>query len=133
MSFRVQCSENYYGPNCITFCEPMVGMYTCSNEGSIVCVHANHDPATICTTCLPGYNPSTDCTQCLTGRDMNTSCNTCLLSGYDPTTNCTQCLTGRNVGTNCTTCLQDGFDTSTNCTTRITTIPTGELKYSPPQ
>ena len=30
MSFRVQCSENYYGPNCTTLCEPVEGVYTLS-------------------------------------------------------------------------------------------------------
>ena len=33
MSFRVQCLENYFGPNCTTFCEPLEGVYTCDIEG----------------------------------------------------------------------------------------------------
>ena len=33
MSFRVQCLENYYGPNCTTFCKPEEGKYTCDSEG----------------------------------------------------------------------------------------------------
>ena len=105
MSFRVQCSENYYGPNCTTFCESLKNVYTCDSEsGSIVCLKVNHDPATNCTTCLQGwdlkddcticssfYDIQSNCTQCLTGRDINTDCATCL-PGYDPSMNCTECL-----------------------------------------
>ena len=34
LSFRVQCSENYYGSMCAEFCEPILGVY----EGRAVCV-----------------------------------------------------------------------------------------------
>ena len=106
MSFRVQCSENYYGPNCTTFCEPVEGGYTCDSEGRVVCIQENHDPTTNCTTCLQGwaletncttcsllYDDQSSCSQCLAGRDMDTNCATCL-PGYDPLTNCSQCLPG---------------------------------------
>ena len=36
MSFRVQCLENYFGPNCTTFCEPLEGVYTCDSEGKVM-------------------------------------------------------------------------------------------------
>ena len=36
MSFRVQCLENYFGPNCTTFCEPLEGVYTCDSEGNFM-------------------------------------------------------------------------------------------------
>ena len=55
MSFRVQCSENYYGPNCTTFCEPMEGVYNCSRGGSILCLQEHRNPATNCSTCLPQF------------------------------------------------------------------------------
>ena len=58
MSFRVQCSENYYGPNCTTFCEPIEGVYRCDGEGrhNIICLtQSNRDPTTNCTTCLPQF------------------------------------------------------------------------------
>ena len=74
MSFKVQCSETYSGPNCAT------------------CL-TGRDMSTNCTTCLPGYDPHTNCAQCLTGRDKSTNCTMCL-PGYDPSINCTQCLTG---------------------------------------
>ena len=103
MSFRVQCSENYYSSNCATFCAPMEDLYTCDSEGRIACIHNGRNSATNCTRCLPGRNPETNCT-------------TCISSFYDPYTNCTECLTGRDVSTNCTECLVHGYDPSTNCT-----------------
>ena len=115
MSFRVQCSENYYGPNCAIFCEPMEGVYTCDSEGRIACIHSGQSLATNCTMCLPGWDPET-------------SCSTCLSSFYDIGTNCAECLTGRDIDSACTTCLS-GYDPSTNCTTQTTT--TGELKNCP--
>ena len=106
ISFRVLCSENYYGPDCDTFCEPVEGVYTCDSEGIIVCVQHNRDPTTSCATCVQGWDLETDCTtcspfyddqsscsRCLAGGDMDTNCTTCL-PGYDPSTNCSQCLPG---------------------------------------
>ena len=56
MSFRVQCAENYYGPNCTTFCEPLKDVYNCSREGaSIVCLQEHRNPTTNCTSCLPQF------------------------------------------------------------------------------
>ena len=83
MSFRVQCSENYYGPNCTTFCEPMEGLYTCNSEGRIVCLHDGQR-----------RNSSTNCTTCLYNLDLDPSinCHECLIRGQDPATNCATCL-----------------------------------------
>ena len=68
MSFRVQCSENYYGQNCNTSCEPVDGVYTCSTEKGVVCIHVNKDPATNCTVCLSeGQDFRSNCTTCLQG------------------------------------------------------------------
>ena len=103
MSFRVQCSENYYGPNCTTFCESVQNLYTCDSGGSRICLQSGRDPATNCATCITEMDPETNCT-------------TCLSSFYDPHTNCTECLSGRDVSTNCTECLVPGYDPSTNCT-----------------
>ena len=138
MSFRVQCAdnffgpnccpeENYFGPNCATFCEPVEGVYTCDREGRVVCLHDNQDPVTSCTTCLQGwdlttscttcslyYDDQSQCTQCVTGRDTTANCTTCL-PGYDTSLNCTQCLSGYDPLTNCTRCLS-GYDTTENCT-----------------
>ena len=94
MNFRVQCADNFFGPNCTTFCEPVEGVYTCDREGRVVCLHNNQDSATNCTTCFPGYDPATTCTQCR-------------LSRYDPSTNCEECVPGYNILTNCIECLPD--------------------------
>ena len=62
MSFRVQCAENSFGPNCChenfygpycsTFCEPVEGVYTCDREGRVVCIQGDQDPATYYATML---------------------------------------------------------------------------------
>ena len=110
MSFRVQCSESYYGPNCTTFYDPVRDVYTCDSElGSMVCLKVNHDSATNCMTCLQGWEPKTNCTTCL--------------PYYDIQSDCTQCLTGRNIATNCATCLP-GYDPLTNCTECLQCQPT---------
>ena len=116
MSFRVQCSENYYGPNCTV--AHFVHLW---RECMLVAVKGELSASTVvkiimstsCTTCVPHYDPSTNCTQCLTGRDASTNCTTCL-PGYDPSTDCTQCLTGRDMSTTCNTCLL-GYGPSTDC------------------
>jgi hypothetical protein len=82
MSFRVQCSRNYYGPNCTTFCAPMEGLYTCDSRGNIICVQSGRDPVTNCTTCLSR----------LPEKDPETNCTTCLSSFHDLSTNCTECF-----------------------------------------
>ena len=48
LSFKVQCSENYYGPSCDTFCEPVEGVSTCDNEGRIICIHSNISSTCTC-------------------------------------------------------------------------------------
>ena len=94
MSFRVQCLENYFGPNCTTFCEPLEGVYTCDSEGRPVCLEsANFDPTTNCTSCLPNYDPEQNCTQCLLGRTLPSNCTQCP-PGFDIMTDCTECLPG---------------------------------------
>ena len=128
MSFRVQCSENYYGPNCTTFCEPMEDVYTCDSEGKIVCLHDGQDLATNCMACLQGWNSKTNCATCLPYHDTQS--------------NCTQCLTDREITTNCTTCRLPGYDPSINCTeclpnvqcqptqTTSNSTPTSSSKYT---
>jgi len=41
LSFRVQCSQNFYGSDCTTFCEPQssdtLGHFTCDSNGNRVC------------------------------------------------------------------------------------------------
>ena len=103
ISFRVQCTENYFGPNCTKKCVSEPGEYTCDSEGEIVCIADNRDPATNCSSCLSGYNPLLNCLVCLQGRDLVTNCAGCL-PGYDPSTGCLRCLPGYELtgGTQCT-------------------------------
>ena len=104
MSFRVQCSENYYGQNC-TSCNPVKGVYTCSTEEGVVCIHDNRDPATNCTTCLSGYDPEQNCSQCLMGRTLSSNCSACP-PGYDPSTNCDSCLPRYEITSGGTQCSE---------------------------
>ena len=60
LSYRLSCNENYYGPDCATFCmerDDDLGHYICSSNGSIVCRPDYEDPSTSCTSCA-----STECT-----------------------------------------------------------------------
>ena len=99
MSFRVQCSENYYGPNCTTFCEPMEGVYICDSEGMPICLQGDQNSTTFCTQCLSGWNPSPHCAVCL---DPLTNCTICRYRNLDPSINCTTCLPGFiQMGSNC--------------------------------
>ena len=59
MSFKVQCAENYYGPNCTTFCEPVEGVNTCDREGRVVCTNERRDPDSNCEMCLQGWDLTT--------------------------------------------------------------------------
>ena len=119
LSFSVKCSENYYGPECLTFCEPRndtLGHFTCNQDGSIQCL-PNYF-ATNCTEfCIPiegryGCNPEDGSRFCLEnyfGEDCKVfcvarnddlghySCNKetggreCLLGYREPASNCTEC------------------------------------------
>ena len=108
MSFKVQCSENYYGPNCT--CKPLEGVYTCNIEGKPECLQDKSlDSSTNCTTCLNGryLDPTNGCSTCLSGR------------GFNPLSNCTQCLHGFDPNSNCTTCLPNFIPSGINYSERV--------------
>ena len=55
LSFRVTCTENFYGSDCATFCverDDELGHYTCDSEGNIVCREGFQNPSTNCTECI---------------------------------------------------------------------------------
>ena len=104
MSFRVQCAENFFGPNCTTFCEPLEGMYTCDSAGRALCLETNRDPSTNCTSCLLGFDPDTNCSLCLFRRLLSSNCTQCA-SGFDLSTDCTACLSGYVLTANGTQCV----------------------------
>ena len=111
MSFQVNCSENYYGSNCTTFCEAKEGVYNCDSNGNIICVENNRDSSTMCINCSENYY-GPDCTTFCEAVEGVYNCNNdgdivCVEDTRDPSTRCTQCLTGRNPTTNCTSCLPD--------------------------
>ena len=52
-SFRVQCSSNYYGSDCATYCvitNDSSGHYSCGANGEKICLSGWTDPATNCIT-----------------------------------------------------------------------------------
>ncbi|XP_064403225.1 uncharacterized protein LOC135348804 isoform X1 [Halichondria panicea] len=143
MSFRVECSPGFCGPDCTTTPQKNPQVATCQADGTLTCtdnrldpsplvacsdclynldittgcstcVQTNYDPTTNCTACLKFYDTLTNCTQCLPNRDPSTDCTQCL-PNRDPSTNCTQCLPNRDPSTDCTQCLLNR-DPSTNCT-----------------
>ena len=82
LSFRVSCTENYYGPNCAAFCEPSDNRI-CDENGNIVC-RDTHYYGTLCDVFCEGRNDSLGHYQC--GQNGSKIC----LEGYqDPDTNCT--------------------------------------------
>ena len=57
LSFRVQCTGDFYGPNCATYCVPTddsSGHYTCDvTDGSKICLSGWKNPEN---NCLDGKN-----------------------------------------------------------------------------
>ncbi|VDN84602.1 unnamed protein product [Brugia pahangi] len=40
IAYRITCANDYYGPRCLTFCQPMsstVGHFQCTSNGSLAC------------------------------------------------------------------------------------------------
>lgn len=40
IAYRITCASDYYGPRCLTFCQPMsstVGHFQCTSNGSLAC------------------------------------------------------------------------------------------------
>jgi len=52
LGFRVTCTENFYGSDCVTFCverDDDLGHYTCDSEGNIICREGYGNPSINCT------------------------------------------------------------------------------------
>ena len=133
MSFRVECSPGFCGPDCLTtpINNPLVAQ--CQTDGSATCVDSkrnssanilcsnclyNLNISTNCSTCLEdNYDPVTNCQSCLPNYDSTTDCSLCTDRRYDPNTDCTSCLnTGYNPFDSCMSCLREFYDPQTNCT-----------------
>ena len=57
LSFRVQCTANFYGSNCATHCVPRdnsQGHYSCGSNGERICLSGWSEPASDCTTGIIG-------------------------------------------------------------------------------
>ena len=67
LSFRVQCSKNYYGPQCNLFCSEVAQLLSCDKEGNVVCVNQYRSPKTNCSECLPLRDPASNCKEILSG------------------------------------------------------------------
>ena len=56
-SYRVNCTEDFYSPDCSVFCrarDDAQGHYTCNSQGNRVCLSGFEDPASNCTEpCTP--------------------------------------------------------------------------------
>ncbi len=145
MSFRVECSPSFCGPDCTTRLQNNPRLATCQADGSITCTDNRFDPSPLvactdclynldnttgCSTCIQtNYDPATNCTACLSGYDIDQSCSTCINTNYDPDTcslclkpdrftdtDCSVCvLPGGDPATLCQTCLATKFDSNTNC------------------
>ena len=54
LSFRLQCTNSFYGSNCTTFCMPRndsEGRYECGPDGERICLSGWSDPSRNCTVC----------------------------------------------------------------------------------
>ncbi len=139
MSFRVECSPGFCGPDCTTTNVTNPRVVECQAGGTLTCDDNRLDPSppvacndclynlditTECSTCLnTNYDPVTNCIQCLPGWDITSDCTSCL-PNRDPVTNCTQCLPNRDPSTNCSLCLQPKRFTDTDCS--VCALPGGD-------
>ncbi len=104
MSFRVQCSSGFCGPDCRTIPTNNPLVAECQADGSVTCVDSKRDPS------LP-----VPCSDCLYNLDSSTNCSTCLQSNYDPDNNCMTCLPNYDIATNCSMCTNRRYDQANNC------------------
>ena len=139
MTFRVECSPGFCGPDCMTTPQNNPQVATCQTDGTLTCTDNRLDPSpfvacndclynlditTGCSTCLDAnYDLATNCTQCLPNRDPSTNCSQCL-PGWDITSNCTCCLPNKDPVTNCSLCLQPDRFTDTDCS--VCALPGGD-------
>ncbi len=102
MSFRVECSPGFCGPNCTTTPQNNIGVDECQADGTILCVHE--------------WDPLQNCSECLNGRDLTKNCTTCP-SGFsgDP------CIRGK-----ISLFFFDSLDVTSSPTVDLTTSPTEE-------
>ena len=134
MSFRVECSPSFCGPDCTTTPQNNPRVATCQADGTLTCTDNRLDPSPLvaCNDCLYNYDPVSNCTACLPGfcgPDCTTTSQNnprvaeCQANGtltcydnFEPNTSCTGCVDNYDLTTNCTSCLF-GRNISKRCTT----------------
>uniref|UniRef100_A0A7I4KPC8 Delta-like protein n=1 Tax=Brugia malayi TaxID=6279 RepID=A0A7I4KPC8_BRUMA len=75
IAYRITCANDYYGPRCLTFCQPMsstVGHFQCTSNGSLACSPgwegSSCDIASArCDNCINGACDRPDSCRCKTG------------------------------------------------------------------
>ncbi len=97
MSFRVECSPGFCGPDCTTTSQNNSLVATCQADGTITCTDNRIDPL-----------PLVASNNCLYNLNTPKNGSTCILRFYDPATNFTHCLPGWDITTDCTSCLPGG-------------------------
>ncbi|XP_064403204.1 protein psiR-like isoform X3 [Halichondria panicea] len=134
ISFRVECSPGFCGPDCTTTPQNNPRVATCQADGTLTCTDNRLDPSplvacsdclynlditTDCSTCVQtNYDPAINCTACLPGYDIDKSCSTCINTNYDPDITCSTCIIGTRYDplTNCASCVDVNFNPSDGCT-----------------
>ncbi|EFO27466.1 hypothetical protein LOAG_01014 [Loa loa] len=73
IAYRITCASDYYGPRCLTFCQPMsstVGHFQCTSNGSLACSPGWEGPScdtARCDNCINGACDRPDSCRCKTG------------------------------------------------------------------
>ncbi|XP_064403195.1 uncharacterized protein LOC135348787 isoform X1 [Halichondria panicea] len=125
MSFRVECSPGFCGPDCMTTPQNNPRVATCQADGTLTCTDNRLDPSS-CNECLYNLDITTGCSTCVqTTYDPSTNCNQCL-PGWDITSYCISCLPNRDPITNCSLCLQPDRFTDADCSTSVCALPEGD-------
>ncbi len=122
MSFKVECSPGFCGPDCSATPQNNPRVETCQANGTLTCTDNRLDssPLVACNDCVQtNYDPTTNCTACLSGYDIDQSCSTCINTNYDPDTKCSACIIGTRYdpSTNCSSCLDTTFNPLNGCKT----------------
>ncbi len=108
MSFRVECSPGFCGPNCTTTPTNNPLVAECQANGFVTCVNNKRDPSLL----VP-------CSDCFYNLNSSTNCSTCLQANYDPDNNCMTCLPNYDIATNCSTCANRRYDPANNCQSTV--------------
>ncbi|VDK69073.1 unnamed protein product [Litomosoides sigmodontis] len=85
IAYRITCASDYYGPRCLTFCQPMsstVGHFQCTSNGSLTCSDGWEGPScdiasARCDHCVNGACDRPGSCRCKTGW-TGSNCDQCV-------------------------------------------------------